>query len=1160
MKKLLLRCHPLTLLLFAALLLGAPATKLMAKPAGDFYQQPTPLKPVLDQVGKHFNVTFLFEEELIKNKTTAYRFNPAGATLDKTLQDLLGPLGLKPVKVDGSNYAVVSSTPRLDTPANEVPAKEVVPEPATSKPEEKPVAKESITNNSAAIFVRGRVVSESKEEPIPGANISVKNTGIGTTSDADGYFTLRMPAGARVIEIDHVSFTAREAVVTNSNMQIFRMAPKVKEMTEVVVVNQGMFKKNKETFTGSSTVVTGDQVRAVNMVNALDALKVFDPAVRIPDNVQFGSDPNRLPIITLRGTNNFPQQTTGTQVPTSGADFMANYANNPNQPLFILDGFEVSMQKIYDLDVNRIENFTILKDAAATSIYGSRAANGVIVVDTKQPSPGKLRVSYSGMGQVTAPDLTVYDLTNAAEKLEVERLAGLYSTYSTGIRPDADAILRENYSNRKAAVERGVNTYWLSQPLRTGFGQRHSVYMEGGDNFIRYGIDLGYNNTAGVMKNSNRRVYSGGMNFSYRFKGFLFKNVLSIADNKSVNSNYGSFGDYSRQNPFWAPYDSNGNIQRILEVVKNPLSGFTNYLNPLYNTTLNTINESQYTSIINQTNLDWLIGRGWRLGGRFQFTKQNDLSNYFLPAQHTSFDSQTDFTKKGSYTKGNGNFFSYDGSLQVEYNKRVGLHQFNNATGASIQQTKSEFLSVYVEGFPNDRLSEISFGNGYPPNSKPSYRKDISRLLSAYSNFGYSYDTRYNAEFSLRSDGSSQFGANKRFGTFWSAGASWNMHKENFFSKSTSVNLMRLRASVGTTGDNKFQPYMGISTYNYYTDQNYRGQIGTTLAGYGNEDLQWQQTFKRNIGIDLGFFKNRITASVDVYRENTTNLILDMTTPPSVGFNSFKQNVGELENNGWEFKLRGFIIRNEKKSTYWSVYVNGLHNTDKIKKISNSLSKLNETNDKGNQTLPLFRFQEGQSVNSIWAVKSLGIDPSTGRELYMKKDGTITYNWDAADKVVVGNTVSDLRGSFGTNFSWKGFSVGLYFSYEFGGQLYNQTLIDRVEVTNYTYNVDRRVLLGRWKQPGNITYYKGLVDENGRTVTTVTNATSRFVQDERFINAESISISYAFPESFNKKVGLHNTRVSFTTNDIKRWSTIEVERGLQYPFARNFTFNLSTTF
>jgi TonB-linked SusC/RagA family outer membrane protein len=995
---------------------------------------------------------------------------------------------------------------------------------------------------------------------------------IGTTSDADGFFTLKIPGETRTLSFGHVSYDQTNLAPSAGNAQmLIRLKPR-NQLLEQVIVTTGLFKRPKENFTGAATTISGEELRKVNNVNVLDALKVFDPAIRIPDNIQFGSDPNRLPIITLRGTNNFPQQTTGSVSPASGADFMANYSNNPNQPLFILDGFEVSLQKIYDLDINRVAGFTILKDAAATSMYGSKAANGVIVIETRQPQLGKLRVSYSGMMQVTAPDLSVYDLTNAAEKLEVERLAGVYSAYATGIRPDADAVLRERYANRLAAVQKGVNTYWLSKPVTTGMGTRHSLYLEGGDAFIRYGIDLSYNNNSGVMKNSNRNIYSGGMNFSYRHKGLMLKNVLSVAAVNANNSNYGVFSNYTIQNPYWNPYDSNGNVVKVLETVKNPITpgATTSFYNPLYNAGLNVADKAAYTNIINQSNIEWLIAKGLRLSGRMQITKQHDENDKFLPAKHTSFESESDLTKKGSYTKGAGNFSSYDGTLQLDYSKRTGKHLLLNSTGGSIAQTRSDFMTVTVTGFPNERLDQINFGNGYPPNTKPVYENITTRQISGYTNFNYSYDNRYSADFSIRSDGSSQFGAEKRFGTFWSAGVSWNLHKEKILANTPYIDLFRIRANMGTTGDSRFQSFMGISTYQYYTDQNYRGLVGTILRSFGNSNLQWQNTLKRNLGFDIGLFNNRVYINVDVFRENTDQLILDITTPPSVGYSSYKENVGGLENKGYEFKVNVFAIKDEQKRFYVNFFANGLHNRDYIKSISNSLKKLNQLNDANStdpnsshynkQTLPQYRFQEGMSVNTIWAVPSSGIDPSNGREVFVKKDGTLTYAWSVADKIPVGNPVPDLRGSFGSNVTWKGLSIGLYFIYELGGKMYNQTLVNRVEVTDFTYNVDRRVLLGRWTKPGDVTFFKGLVNENGTTINSPTNATSRFVQKNNFVNAESISVSYELSNKLNKQLHLKNTRFTFIANDLKRWSSIQVERGLDYPFARNLTLNISTTF
>ncbi|WP_205511272.1 SusC/RagA family TonB-linked outer membrane protein [Longitalea arenae] len=1181
MKKLLIRSKVTAIALTVALGLCWVHPAKSAD-AGHYFkwQRATPVRSVLDAISAHYKINLAYENRLVQGIYTSYKFVPGRHTAKKVLHDLLEPLGLKAAQLDEKNFTIISAKrSALQLPAP--PTENITTSPASIKPNDilyidtgiNRLAFQQRAGDTAVPdkIIRGRVISVNGESPVPGATILVRNMKIGTTTDAEGYFSIRIPGKTNTITVGHISFSPVNITPTDRTLMTIRLTPR-KEQLEQVIVSTGMYKRPKENFTGAATTISGEDLRSVNNVNVLDALKVFDPSVRIPDNVQFGSDPNRLPTITLRGTNNFPQQTTGSATPSSGADFMANYTSNPNQPLFILDGFEVSLQKIYDLDVNRIASFTILKDAAATSMYGSKAANGVIVIDTRQPMPGKLRVNYSGMMQVTAPDLTVYDLTNAAEKLEVERLAGVYNEFATGIRPDADAVLRERYSNRLAAVQRGVNTYWLHKPVRTGLGTRHSVFLEGGDAIIRYGIDMMYNSNSGVMKNSNRDNYSGGMNFSYRHKGLLFKNVLSVNYNKSRNSNYGSFADYTKQNQYWNPYDSNGNLVRVLEVVRNPVSPTqtTPYFNPLYNASLNTIDRSQYTNITNQTNLEWLLGKGFRLTGRLQITKQNEESDNFAPGTHTKFDTVSSITRKGTYTKTTANFFSFDGSLQMDYTKRLGKHLILNSTGTSIAQTKSDYYAVTATGFPNERLDQINFGNNYKENSKPTYTNNTSRLISVYSNFNYSYDSRYAADISIRTDGSSQFGANRRFGAFWSAGISWNLHKEKFLADRSYINMLRIRSSIGETGDSRFQSFMGITTYQYYTDQNYRGLVGSILKGYGNEDLQWQSTRKTNVGLDLGLFNNRLMVNFDIYRELTSQLILDITTPPSVGFNSYKENAGLLENKGYEFKMNLFLIKNERKQIYWSVFGNGAHNRDYIKSISNSLKRLNQLND-GNSTSPTnenynkqvtpqFKFQEGLSVNTIWAVPSLGIDPATGREVFVKRDGSLTYVWDPADKMPAGYTVPDLRGSFGTNFTWKGFTVGLFFSYELGGKLYNQTLANRVEVTDFTYNVDRRVLYGRWAKPGDVTFFKGLVNDYGNPVTTATLATGRFVQKNNFVNAESISLSYLLPGKMSRKLSLSNTKFTFVANDLKRWSAIQVERGLDYPFARNLTFNISTSF
>lgn len=1016
----------------------------------------------------------------------------------------------------------------------------------------------------AFISVDGNV-SDEEGKPVEGATVTVKSSNVAVATDAKGGFHLDNISDGEILIISSIGF---EKVEVKAARQIKVVLKRRLVGVDEVIITTGLYKRPTENFTGVATTVTGDQLRNVNSMNVLDAIKVFDPAVRIPDNIQFGNDPNRLPNISMRGTNNFPVQGEEVALPASGADFMASYQSNPSMPLFILDGFEVSLQKIYDLDINRIQSMTILKDAVATSAYGSRAANGVIVVETRQPQPGKLTVNYSGTLQITGPDLTSYQLLNASDKLKLEKLSGVYNGDG---HADYQLYYDQLYAMRRADVERGVNTYWLAQPLQTGVGNKHSLFVEGGDQYLRYGASFGYSNNKGVMKGSQRDNIEGGMILSYRKKQILVRNQMNLSSNQSQNSPYGAFSDYSRLNQYWSPYDADGKVRKVLEVFSIPgYLGSTLITNPMYDATLGTVDRSKYFGITNNTYLEWRLNNGIRLTGKLGLEKQEDQSDKFLPADHTSFANITDFNSdeyftRGSYDKSNGGFSSIDASIIGDYNKTIGKNLFFVTAGASLAQQNSQGSTVSVRGFPNNKLDEFFFGREYLKDSRPLGQNNITRRMSVFTSINYTYDKRFLVDFSWNVDGSTQFGADNRFAPFWAVGLGWNLHEESFLAhlRDSWLSRLRIRGSVGTTGSQQFSPYMAVSTYEYNTNQDYLGMFGAYLMSYGNAALKWQQTLKQNAGADISILKDRIVLSVDAYRETTNNLLLDINTPPSVGVSSYKENVGELENIGMEARLNAFIIKNERKSTFWSVFVNAIHNQNKIMKISNSLKKLNEKNDlitEDLQTRPQLRFEEGQSVNAIWAVRSAGIDPSTGKELFYKRNGELTNQWNAADKVIVGDALPKISGNLGTNFSFKGIQLGAYFSYQMGGMLYNQTLADRIENADINYNVDERVLLGRWLNPGDVTFFKGLRDIDGYQVLSLTNATSRFVQKNNFLNLESISLGYLVPDRFVSKWGFKNTRLNFQVNNLAMFSTINVERGLAYPFARNFTLNLNTSF
>ena len=389
--------------------------------------------------------------------------------------------------------------------------------------------------------IRGTVI-DSNKEPIPGASIIVKGTRTGTSTNIEGEFTLDVKDDKVTLEISFIGMKKQTLQVdaTRRKSLEITLVDDVKTLEDVVVT--GYNNVRKTSFTGSSTQISGDDLRKVSQTNILGALQSFDPSFRLMTNNQFGSDPNALPEMYIRGRS-------GIGVKELDRDQLSksNLENNPNLPTFIMDGFEVSIEKVYDLDPTRIESMTILKDAAATAIYGSRAANGVIVIETKMPAQGKLSVSYSFNGTVEYPDLTDYDLLNAGEKLEFERLAGVYKNEDLKKQMDLDRL----YEERKREVLRGVNTYWLSKPLQTAFKHTHSLFLGGGNERSRYGVNINYGANPGIMKESKRDRLGLSFTWTYNISNKIrIGNMLSVNQTNSSESPYGNFSSYARINPY----------------------------------------------------------------------------------------------------------------------------------------------------------------------------------------------------------------------------------------------------------------------------------------------------------------------------------------------------------------------------------------------------------------------------------------------------------------------------------------------------------------------------------------------------------------------------------------------------------------------------------
>lgn len=654
------------------------------------------------------------------------------------------------------------------------------------------------------ITITGTVLDN--KEPVPGAVIFVRGTSSAVEADINGNFKMVLDRAGE-IEVQALGYKpfVKEILRDQNNIQIKLELDNTLE--EVVVT--GIFKKSKESFTGAVSVVSQEALQMVGNKNLLASVGNIDPAFNMLTNNEFGSDPNRLPDITIRGSANLP--TLENLQDQSNTDL--------NTPLIIMDGFEISLQRMLDLNSDEVESISILKDATATAIYGSRGANGVVVIASKEPEAGKLKITYNGSMNIETPDLSDYNLLNAADKLELEKQLGYYS--STNL--NRDILLKNKYAERLAEVKRGVDTDWLSKPLRVGVGQRHGVRLEGGDRTFRYSASVQYNNVKGVMKDSDRSSLNAGVNLSYYHKNVVFRNDLQISYTDSQDSPYGSFADYTRLNSYWKPYDDEGNLVKIFDDDIEFYDGFSKLpKNPLYNATLNTISGDKYTQITNNFSIEWKPFDGFIARGRATIQSQNSESDYYKPATHTDFEDDIYKTadgmfRKGSYDYSSGKEFNYELALTLSYSKIFAdSHWLYVGVNADLDSRKYRNYNFAVEGFLEESLDFLGSALQYKEGGVPSGSESTTRRVGVVGNINYSYDNRYYVDFAYRFDGSSQFGADKRFAPFYSVGAGWNIDREKFMENVEFINRLKLRASFGQTGSQKFNAYQAQATYNYY--------------------------------------------------------------------------------------------------------------------------------------------------------------------------------------------------------------------------------------------------------------------------------------------------------------------------------------------------------
>lgn len=978
--------------------------------------------------------------------------------------------------------------------------------------------------------ISGVVYSADDNEPLIGAQVRIVGANVVTITDVNGRFSFKsVELKKQKLQVSYIGMET-QTVTAGHEMKVV-LKRDSKTLSDVVV--NGYFTRKKQTFTGAAKTVTSDEIMKVAPNNILQTLATLDPSLNIAQNNAAGSNPNAVPDLVIRST---------TSLSTSNEVGL-------NAPLIVIDGVEQSLQALYDMDINDIERVDILKDASATALYGENAANGVIVIERKRVSQSPVRIRYTVTPQLSFADLSSYDYCNAAQKLELEKRAGLYKS-ETG-------KLDESYFEKLALVTSGIDTDWKSKPVRNSFSHNHSLSISGRGSGLDYNVNANYQNTQGVMKDDGRTRYGMNVYLSYTAINNLVITLRASHDQLNTNSSkYGSFSSYLECNPYDSPYDQYGNLRSELSYDMN---------NPLYEASLSSFDKSQ--SRTQQVSLDvrYNIKPNFFITAQGSYNTSRGTSDVFRSPDSHDFKNVTNISQKGKYTLGNTGSDQWAAKLVGNY-----IHNFDNDgtmltlnLGGEIKRSKSTSSTLVATGFLSDEQNDIAYATTYPDGGKPSGSEDLSASLGGFLAANFMWKNRYVLDGSYRVSGSSKFGSDHRYAPFWSVGAGWNIHNEEFAKKLGWINTLRLRGSYGYTGSVKFSSYQAVTTYKYNSDYlSYTG-VGAIPMGMANPDLKWQTTKKLNVGITSSLFGDRLNVNFDVYNEKTTDMLIDRSLPPSSGTTSVKANLGSQTSNGIEFSLWGKIIKT--RDWEWSLSVNGLHSKTTINNISDAMKRMNEQNASGFTSSdgstniassPLFQYREGESPSAIYAVRSAGIDPATGNEIFIKKDGSYTYKYDSKDQVSCGDTNPTLQGSISSMLQYKNFSLTASFSYRFGGEMYNSTRALKVENVNPRKNCDVRAFTDRWTNVGDVKPYIDIAKATGNTSV----YTDRFVEKDDELWLSSLYLQYNVPMTFLKKLHIQKMYLGIGTEDLFRITSAKYERGTSYPFSRSINMSASLTF
>lgn len=969
--------------------------------------------------------------------------------------------------------------------------------------------------------LKGQVIDATTGEPVIGVNVLVKGTTNGTITDIDGKYELNAPAGA-ILQISFIGYKTVEIAATTSE-QTIKLHEDTETLDEVVVVGYGVQKK--ESLTGAMSTLKENRLKDVTTPTVENMLNGKVSGVYVaPGSGQPGSNG----AVQIRG-----------RATLSGS----------TSPLWVIDGVIVGEDPGV-LNPSDIENMTILKDAASTAIYGSQGANGVIIVTTKMGKSEKMKINAS-------VKLGVSTMTNG--KMEVMNGAELYDYYASFPNQEDIKFSRWNPELRNA------NFDWGELASQAGFTQDYNISLSGGNEKMSSYFSLGYYSEEGTVKGYKYDRYSFRYRSNYKpFSWLTIKPNISGSMKNTDDSQYDYTAKYTMF-PWDSPYDEDGNL------VPDRYSGWVDSSDLNYLNSISYGNHTARKTYEFSGNFDFDI----KITDWLTFTSVNNYrwTGYF---QSTYTDPRTDSASgvQGRVEEEQTNNIQRYTNQYLTFNKMFGKHSVQALLAYEFMDTSAKVINAkgtgIVSGF------EVLDATATPEEVGGNLTEWAKQSVFAKAN--YTYDNRYLAEVSLRRDGASNFGDDKKYGNFFSISAGWNINREKWF-KADWVDVLKLRASYGSVGN---IPYSKYPQYGLYSvSSNYNGIPAILISQVGNKDLTWEQTYTAGVGIDANFFNNRLRFVFDYYNKYTSNILYQVPVSGLTGITSRWQNVGEMRNSGIEITIGGDIIRT--KDWLWSLDLNMGYNKNKLEKLYGDDPNMMIIGGGGNDTSIAGAAEKvlkvGYSTDRYYLREWAGVDPKNGAPLWYKNDGSgeTTSNYSEAKQVMTEATSPKLFGGFNTSLTWKNIDLNASFGFSLGGKIYNYSRQEYDSDGAYTDRNQMKLIDGwsRWEKEGDIATHPAASYGNKSNSN---KASTRYLEDGDYLKLRSLSIGYNLNLS---KYYIQNMRIYFTAENVftltgfsgidpevpayydettGTYKSIGTAGANLYPSTRKFMFGINLTF